>query len=86
MNKVAVIDLGSISIRMGIFHIENGKLVSLEMMPVVAGFKKEGKLDGLPYFAKGDEGKEIFDVLVRLSEQPYGTNLSLDSDGIIRLK
>lgn len=65
---------------------EDGKLTSLEMMPVVAGFKKEGKLDGLPYFAKGDEGKEIFDVLVRLSEQPYGTKLSLDSDGIIRLK
>ena len=65
---------------------ENGKLTALEMMPIVAGFKKPGKLDGLPYFAKGDEGKEIYDVLVRLSEQAYGTKLSLDSDGIIRLK
>lgn len=30
MNKAAVIDLGSNSIRMGIFHVENGKLVQSE--------------------------------------------------------
>ncbi len=63
---------------------ENGKLTSLEMMPIVAGFKREGKLDGLPYFAKGEEAKEIFDVLNRLST-PYGTSLEMDNN-IIKVK
>lgn len=63
---------------------EDGKMTSLEMMPIVAGFKKPGKLDGLPYFAKGEEGKEIFDVLDRLST-PYGTKLEMDDNGIIKL-
>lgn len=58
---------------------EDGKLTSLEMMPVVAGFKKPGKLDGLPYHAKGDESQEIFDVLVQLST-PYGTEIIKNGD------
>ena len=61
---------------------EDGKLKSLEMLPIVAGFKREGKMDGLPYAAKGEEAKEIFDVLVRLST-PYGTKLELKNDVII---
>lgn len=61
-----------------------GKLLSLEMMPVVAGFDRKGKLNGLPYHAKGDEGKEIFDVLVRLS-LPYGTQFVYEND-FIKLK
>jgi len=60
-------------------EFENGKLVSLEMMPIVAGFKREGKMDGLPYYAKGEESKEIFDVLDRLST-PYGTKIVKDGD------
>jgi poly-gamma-glutamate synthesis protein (capsule biosynthesis protein) len=60
-------------------EFEDGKLVSLEMMPIVAGFKREGKMDGLPYHAKGEEGKEIYDVLDRLST-PYGTKMSIDGD------
>ncbi len=60
-------------------EFEDGKLVSLEMMPVVAGFKREGKLDGLPYYAKGEEAKEIFDVLDRLSA-PYGTKIVRNGD------
>ena len=60
-------------------EFKDGKLVSLEMMPVVAGFKREGKLDGLPYHAKGQESQEIFDVLDRLST-PYGTKIVKDGD------
>ena len=60
-------------------EFEDGKLVSLEMMPIVAGFKKEGKLDGLPYHTKGEETEEIFEVLDRLST-PYGTKIVKDGD------
>lgn len=60
---------------------KEGKLTELKMMPVVAGFKKEGKLDGLPYHAKGEEGKEIFEVLTRLSV-PYGVELDYHDDMI----
>lgn len=62
---------------------DDGKLAVLNMLPVVAGFKKEGKLDGLPYHAKGAEGQEIFDVLSKLSA-PYGTKLKL-IDEMIKL-
>ena len=60
-------------------EFEDGKLVSLEMMPIVAGFKREGKMDGLPYHAKNEESKEIFDVLDRLST-PYGTKIVKNGD------
>lgn len=60
-------------------EFENGKLVSLEMMPVVAGFKRQGKMDGLPYCAKGEESQEIFEVLNRLS-LPYGTKIVKNGD------
>ena len=62
----------------------SGKLQSLEMLPVVAGFKREGKMDGLPYVAEGDEAIEIFNILKELSA-PYGTELKLEN-GIIVLK
>ena len=55
------------------------KVISIEMMPIVAGFKKPGKLEGLPYFAKGEEGEEIFNVLTKLST-PYGTKIVKDGD------
>ncbi len=60
---------------------QDGKMVSLEMMPIVAGFDREGKMNGLPYHAKGEEAKEIFDILDRLSK-PYGTKLSFKDDMI----
>ncbi|MBR2448570.1 MAG: CapA family protein [Clostridia bacterium] len=60
-------------------EFEDGKLVSLEMMPIVAGFKRKGKMDGLPYHAKNEESKEIFDVLDRLST-PYGTKIVKNGD------
>ena len=65
-------------------EIVDNKVNSIEMMPVVAGFDREGKLNGLPYYAKGEEAKEIFDDLVRLSK-PYNTKLSF-TDGMIRLE
>ena len=63
---------------------EDGKLTSLKMMPVIAGFKREGKMDGLPYEAKGEDAKEIFEVLNTLSK-PYGTDLEFNGE-IINLK
>ncbi len=63
---------------------ENGKLTSIEMLPIVAGFNKQGKMEGLPYVAKGEEEKEIFDILDKLSK-PYGTTLELEN-GVIMLK
>lgn len=62
--------------------LENGKMKSMEMMPLSLGFTREGHLNGLPYHAKGEEGKKIFDILNRLST-PYGTKLSYENDRII---
>ena len=61
---------------------DGGKLVSLEMLPINAGFKAEGEFDGLPYVVKGEEAKEIFEILDNLSK-PYGTKLKLVDDKII---
>lgn len=63
---------------------DGDKLVSISMMPTVAGFGRQGKMDGLPYHAKGQEGKEIFDELVKLSEQ-YGTEFIYEDD-MIKIK
>lgn len=63
---------------------ENGKMTSLKMLPVIAGFKRDGKMDGLPYVAKGEEAQEIFEVLDRLSA-PYGTKIEL-VNGLIELR
>ena len=60
------------------------KLVDLTMMPVVAGFDKAGKLNGLPYFAKGEEAQQIFEELTTLSA-PYGTKIAMEN-GLIKLK
>ncbi len=65
-------------------EFENDKLITLTLMPTNAGFEREGKLNGLPYHARKDEAKEIFDILTRLST-PYGTKLELDGD-YIRIK
>lgn len=62
---------------------EEGNLVSFEMMPVVAGFDKEGKLNGLPYMATGEEAQEIYEIISRLS-LPFGTKFKLEN-GFIKL-
>lgn len=64
-------------------EFEGDKMISLSMLPIVAGFNKEGKMDGLPYVAKGKEAEEIFEVLDRLSA-PYGTKLEL-VNGLIKI-
>ena len=61
--------------------VENGELASIEMLPLSLGFHREGHLNGLPYHAKGEEGKRIFDILNRLST-PYGTKLAYENDRI----
>ena len=58
------------------------KLVGLEMLPVVAGFNRVGKMEGLPYVAKDQEAKEIFDVLDRLSS-PLGTKIRMENGVIV---
>jgi len=61
---------------------ENGELSEMEMLPLSLGFHREGHMNGLPYYAKGEEGKKIFDILNRLSA-PYGVNLVYENDKII---
>ena len=65
-------------------RIEEGRMISLEMLPVSLGFDREGEMKGLPYVAHGEEAKEIFEILDGLS-RPYGTSLSLREDGMIVL-
>ncbi|MBO5068199.1 MAG: hypothetical protein J6C62_07355, partial [Clostridia bacterium] len=65
-------------------EFEDGKFKSFVVMPTVAGFDREGKMAGLPYHAKGEESNQIFDVLVKLSNE-YGTELAMFDD-IIQLK
>ena len=54
----------------------------MEMLPLSLGFEREGHLNGLPYYAKGNEGRKIFDILNRLSA-PFGTELVYENDKII---
>ena len=61
---------------------DNGDLAEIDMLPISLGFHREGYLNGLPYHAKGEEGKKIFDILNRLSK-PYGTELVYENDKII---
>lgn len=60
-------------------QFDGEKLVNLELMPISLGIDREGDFNGLPYHAKGDEAKEIFDILNNLSK-PYGCNLKLEGD------
>ena len=67
--------------RMG---FEDGRLSSLEMLPVSLGFEKEGDMKGLPCVAHGEEAREICEILDSLS-RPYGVTLKLREDGMIVL-
>lgn len=62
-------------------EFDGDKLTKLTLMPTVAGFDRKDKLNGLPYRAKGDEAKEIFEILNRLSI-PYGSQLKMENDYI----
>ncbi len=61
---------------------KDGKVASVEMLPINAGFKAEGEFDGLPYIANEQDTKEIFETMVKLST-PYGTKLKLVDGKII---
>jgi poly-gamma-glutamate synthesis protein (capsule biosynthesis protein) len=60
-------------------EFDGDKLIKLTLLPTNAGFDRQGKLNGLPYHAKGEQAKEIFDILTRLST-PYGTKIKLEND------
>ena len=57
-------------------------MVKMEMYPVTLGFNREGDLNGLPYIAKGEEAKKIFDIVNELSI-PFGTKMTFDGEKII---
>ncbi len=57
-------------------RFENGKMVSLEMLPVDLAFGRRDFRNGLPRRARGATARAIFDRLAGLSA-PYGTKLKL---------
>lgn len=65
-------------------EFENGKLVTLELMPLWLNFDKEGDLNGLPCHAKNDQAKMIYDIVNKLSI-PYGCKLTLENN-LIKFK
>lgn len=67
------------------FCLEEGKMCSLEMLPVSLGFSKEGALKGLPCVATREEAEEICGIIDELS-RPYGVCAELNENGMIVLK
>ena len=64
---------------------EDGALVDLVMLPVKLGFKTGSEtLEGLPYFAEGDEGEKIYQKYQKLSAE-LGTELIYEN-GLIKVK
>lgn len=64
---------------------ENGEITDLTLMPVKLGFNTGSEeLEGLPYFAQGEEGKKIFEKYARLSSA-FGTKLIYEN-GYIKIK
>ena len=64
---------------------EEGKMCSLEMLPVSLGFSKEGAMKGLPCVATQEEAEEICGIIDELS-RPYGVCAGLNENGMIVLK
>lgn len=62
-------------------EFEGEEMIKMELLPVSLGFNREGDMNGLPYIAKGEEAKKIFDILDKVSK-PYGTKLSFDGEKI----
>ena len=66
-------------------EFDGDKLKSVELMPIELGFSKSREEKGMPHPANVEDTKVIFDTLKDLSA-PYGTALSLEKDGLIKVK
>ena len=63
---------------------ENGAVADITLMPVKLGFRTGNpELDGLPFFAEGEEGVRIFERFRALSE-PFGVSMEM-KDGMIKV-
>ena len=62
-------------------EFDGEKMVKMELLPISLGFDRKGDLNGLPYVAKGEEAKKIFDIIERVSK-PYGTKFTFDGQTI----
>ena len=64
---------------------EDGKLTGIKIMPVKLGFNTGDEfLEGLPFFAEGTEGENIYNRFKELSVS-FGTKLSY-KDGLIKVE
>ena len=64
---------------------EDGKLTDLSLLPIKLGFRTgDEAMEGLPYFATGDEGEKIFQKFKKLSAD-LGTELTYQN-GLIKIK
>jgi len=62
---------------------EDGKVVDLEIHPVSLGFGQPLWERGIPMLARGEEAKEILELIANLSK-PYGTEMKIE-DGVGRI-
>ena len=64
---------------------EKGQITDITLMPVKLGFNTGNeRLDGLPYFAKGEEAEKIYGIYKTLSSA-FGTRTEL-KDGYVKVK
>ena len=65
--------------------LEKDNITDITLMPVKLGFKTGTEtLEGLPYFAQGEDGKKIFELYKELCK-PFGTELVF-KNGFIKIK
>ena len=64
---------------------DGDKMIDFKLMPVKLGFRTgDESMEGLPYFATGEEGTKIFEKFRKLSED-LGTELTFEN-GYIKIK
>ena len=64
---------------------EKGQITDITLMPVKLGFNTGNeRLEGLPYFAKGEEAEKIYGIYKTLSSA-FGTRTEL-KDGYVKVK
>ncbi|MBO4411594.1 MAG: CapA family protein [Lachnospiraceae bacterium] len=64
---------------------ETGRLVTCAALPVGLGFNDHGPSHGFPRIADGNDRQALFEAMRELSA-PYGTEVSLREDGLLRFK